>query len=233
MTCAAKAGWALACLSLVSGAGLAWAQEDSALGQGEAVLVQPVEVPETSGTGANAIATLPLGITPDAVVLDIALLYTSSEFGQRVLRERDEALASFVEENDNYVRTLEEEESWLDDLRKSGVASDLEFRILSTVFDEKVEARRERQDRIAALLLGWIDQNRGEFARFVERSLPEIARRERIGVVLNISASLYHLQFLDITGLVLEEVNRNLGDGTKSLNYEPPNQYVLRNLPTI
>ena len=195
--------------------------------------MQPADAPRTSATAAETVAALPLGTTPDAVVLDLALLYSSSDFGQRVLRERDEALAWFVEENRNYVRTLEEEERWLDDLRKSGVASDLEFGILSTVFDEKVQARRERQDRIATLLLGWIDQNRGEFARFVEGSLPEIARRERLGIVLNISASLFHLQFLDITCLVLEEVNRNLGDGTKSLNYEPPNQYVLRNLPTI
>ena len=195
--------------------------------------MQPADVPRTSATAAETVANFPLGITPDAVVLDLALLYSSSDFGQRVLRERDEALAWFVEENENYVRTLEEEERWLDDLRKSGVASDLEFGILSTVFNEKVRARRERQDQIATLLLGWIDQNRGEFARFVDGSLPEIARRERLGIVLNISASLFHLQLLDITALVLEEVNRNLGDGTKSLNYEPPNQYVLRNLPTI
>ena len=232
MTCAPKAGWGLACLWLIIGAGLASAQEDATLGVNDTILVQPVETQEASGTAA-AVSTLPLGATPDAVVLDLILLYSSSDFGQRILRERDEALIWFIEENESYVATLEEEESWLNDLRKSGVASDLEFEILSTVFDEKVRARRERQDMIAPLLLGWSEQNRGEFNRFVERSLPEIARRERLGIVLNVTASLFHQQFLDITGLVLEEINRNLGDGTKSLNYEPPNQYVLRNLPTI
>ena len=232
MTCTAKAGWGLASLSLIIGAGLASAQEEAPLEVNETILVQPVDTQEASAT-AGAVSTLPLGTTPDAVVLDLVLLYGSSNFGQRVLKERDEALIWFVEENERYVATLQEEESWLNELRKSGVASDLEFEILSTVFDEKVKARRERQDMIAPLLLGWVEQNRGEFNRFVERSLPEIARRERLGIVLNVAASLFHQQFLDITGLVLEEVNGNLGDGTKSLNYEPPNQYVLRNLPSI
>ncbi len=224
---------AIACVVSVSGTQTFHAQESQEDDAPAALLVQPGEVEIAANTPAQVQPEFPLGETPDTVFLSLNLLYSASEFGRRVIRESDQALIRFIEENESFVRSLEEEEYWLTELRNAGAVSDSEFDIIDAVFDGKVISRRVRQDRIPRLLLEWINQNQGEFTVFIERSLPEIARRERFNVVLNSSASLFHLPGVDITNLMLEEVNRNLGDGTQSLNYEPPEQYVLRNAPVI
>ena len=233
MRVSATAGWTLACLVSIAGVKCVGAQEQQPISESNALLSQPAETVENVQPPARVGLGLQFGATPDTVVLNLNRLYSASDFGRRVLQEREEAFLRLIRENEVYVKALEQEERWLDNLRTMGVVSELEFGILAEVFDDKVNSRRERQDRIVALLSEWNNQNQGEFTVFIERSLPELARQERFQIVLNASETLYFPPSLDITGLLLEEVNRNLGDGTRSLNYETPEQYVSRNAPAI
>ena len=189
---------------------------------------------EQAGLGVRRSAIgFQLAETPAIVFLNTELLYSSSEYGNRVLRERTRAEEFFREQNSEFATLLQEEESWLRDLRTSGVVDEAEFEILSDHFNRKVNLRRQRQDSIPDLLLQWIEQSQGEFDLIVSRFLPEIVRRERFRAVFNATSAEFYPPELDITPLILNEINLGLGDGTNSSNYEPPEQFVRRNAPAI
>jgi Skp family chaperone for outer membrane proteins len=148
------------------------------------------------------------------LVIDFERLFVQSRFGQRVLREIEEAGRALIEENDRIEAELSAEELLLTSQRDTLPPE--EFRLLADAFDEKVQRlRREQQTKAESVGQG----REAEQRRFRQLATPIIARLMQeagAAVVLDRSDAVVWVEAIDITDDVLRLADRVIGAGERS-----------------
>ena len=162
-----------------------------------------------------------LGRAPDVVFLQPSILLRNSRYGRQIQEEYDETRAAIARDNAEKTEALEAEEALLAELKTSGYVGPATFAILAAAFDRKVTEIREQQDAKGARLESWIESYRGWFFWFAQVALREVVAQERLGAVIGVSDAWYVAEWLDITDLLIDEVDRTLGDGEASANHIP------------
>lgn len=146
-------------------------------------------------------------------------LFTETQYGARILAERQAAIETHVAETSKIETALEAEERTLTAKRQTLAPE--EFRALATEFDERVrQLRLDREQTETNLLRQYQTAQDG----FFQNVGPVIATlvRARGGVVLIDSRNvLMMVGDVDITTQAIEEVNRTLGEGPKVQYFVP------------
>jgi len=148
---------------------------------------------------------------PAVVTLSQDRLFSESLFGQRVQAEIEAATNALARENREIEAALLEEELQLTRLRADMSAE--EFRPLGDEFDTRVEAiRAEQSERLRRLTLQ-ADAARRFFIQTTTPVLIALLRDRGAAAVLDSRAVIYAVEGTDITDLVLERIDAELGDG--------------------
>ena len=150
--------------------------------------------------------------TGGVLVIDQDKLFSSTAFGRRISREVEEASAALQNENALIEAALEAEERSLTDQRPTLSAA--EFRGLADAFDGKVQRIRSEQKAKSDAILAGLEDAR---LQFLEASFPILAaimREKGAVVILNKRTVFLSVSFIDITGLAVERIDAEMGDGS-------------------
>ena len=150
-------------------------------------------------------------IRSEILVLDPDRLFSETALGRRMLDEHQAAREELAARNRQLEAELEAEEQELTELRADMSAAD--FRELADAFDDKVQKIREDSNRRALDLERDRKQLPSEFLRTVEPVLTKVMREAGGRVVLNKRTVVFHAEAIDITGLAVAWIDRDIGDG--------------------
>jgi Skp family chaperone for outer membrane proteins len=153
------------------------------------------------------------------LTLDQERLFTESLYGQRAMREIEEASAALAAENRAIEAELMAEERALTERRPDLPPE--EFRAMADAFDARVtEVRREQDAKARAL------QRRREQARraFLQRAVPilsDLVAEAGAVAILDDRAVLLSAEVIDVTDEALARIDSILGDGGELAPPEP------------
>ncbi len=158
----------------------------------------------------------PAGGTQATPILTInqERLFKDSLFGERIMREREEASRALAAENRKIEAQLTAEEKDLTRQRKTLPPE--EFRKLADAFDEKVQGIRQAQDSKARALARQIENERQVFFGKVLPILNEIVRERGAVAILDRRAILVASDSIDVTDEALQLIDSRIGDGKTS-----------------
>ncbi|QRZ12247.1 OmpH family outer membrane protein [Paracoccus methylovorus] len=198
------AAWGLAALLAVPSAVLAQTVPDT-LGTVEAPTDQPVAPIVVETPPPNGDAVLPV------LTLDQDALYLRSQWGQRVQDDLELRGREIAAENDRMANQFTAEEQELTSLRQT-LPPD-EFRKRADEFDKRVvEVRRER-DAAARTLQSDADEERQAFFHATLPVLAALMRERGAVVVLDQRAIFVASQSIDVTDVLIERIDREIGAG--------------------
>lgn len=147
------------------------------------------------------------------LVIDSDALYRESAFGQRILREVEEARSALAAENRQIEADLTEEERRLTEQRRT--LDPATFRDLADAFDEKVGTIRRTQDNKARALSRRMEESRGTFLSEAAPVLEALMREAGAAVVLERRSVFLSLSAIDITRDAVQRIDAELGDGSE------------------
>lgn len=163
-------------------------------------LLAPIAVAQQLGTVQSPILTI-----------EADRLFSGSQFGQRIAREREADTAVLSAENRRIEAELTDEERALTD-RRAGMEPDA-FRVLADAFDEKVQDIRRRQDAKARALTQTEERDRVAFLQAAAPVLEELMREAGAAVIIERGSVFLSLNATDITDLAIERIDAVIGDG--------------------
>jgi Skp family chaperone for outer membrane proteins len=175
--------------------------------------------------GAPATAQQDGGLSNVGVVQSLLLtlapevLYTQSDFGQRIAREIEEESAALAAENRRIEAELTAEERELTDLRDTLEPED--FRSRAEAFDEKVQRLRREQDEKARVLGQRNEEARRALLNAVQPVLLQLMAESNAVAVLDRRAVLLSVEAVDITEQAIQRVNTEFGEGADILPPRP------------
>lgn len=165
-----------------------------------------------TSVSAQDASDLPRIVRSPILVIKSEVLYTESDFGQRVEAERRAAIDDVRRENRVIAAELEAEELALTEQRDSMTSE--EFRAAADAFDEKaqrIRAERIEKDRQIAQRAA---SERQRFLRELKPVLDQILNESNALIILESGVAFAVRDVLDITDRALFQANRLLGDGT-------------------
>jgi Skp family chaperone for outer membrane proteins len=163
---------------------------------------------------AQSASDLPRIVTSPILVIQSDRLFSESEFGQRVARDRAAAEAALEEENQRVATELEEEERVLTEQRKTMPSAD--FRAAADAFDAKAQAAREAQISKQREISQTAENERLRFLRSLNPVLEQILAESNALIILERRTAFAVRDVLDVTDRALFQANRILGDGTET-----------------
>ncbi|RQP04940.1 MAG: OmpH family outer membrane protein [Paracoccus sp. BP8] len=153
----------------------------------------------------NGDAVLPV------LTLDQDTLYLRSQWGQRVQDELEQHGREIAAENDRLADQFSAEEQQLTALRQT-LPPD-EFRQRADEFDKRVVEVRRARDAAARELQAEADEERQAFFRAALPVLAALMRERGAVVVLDQRAIFVAAQAIDVTELLIERMDREVGPG--------------------
>ncbi len=163
-----------------------------------------------AGVAGAAVSPAPARLAP-LLTLNQERLFRGSLYGERVIRERDRALAALARENRRIEADLTQEEKDLTERRKALPAE--EFRKLADAFDEKVQAIRKAQDEKARAIVGRFEAEQQRFFGLVLPFLSEIVRRRGASAIIDSRVIIVASEDIDITDEALRLIDARIGEG--------------------
>lgn len=145
------------------------------------------------------------------LTIDQERLFTGSLFGERIVAEIRQDLATLEKEFQRLEADLTAEEKDLTEKRPS-LTPDA-FRLLADAFDEKVQSIRKAQDAKARTLDRQLEQERNKYYGLVNPILLEIMESLGATVIIDARAILVGRERVDITKQALQRIDASLGDG--------------------
>src|SRR6056297_1176684 len=163
-------------------------------------------------SNVGVVQSLILTVAPD-------VLYSQSDFGQRIAREIEEESAALAAENHRIEAELTAEERELTDLRDT-LAPEA-FRARAEAFDEKVQRLRREQDEKARTLGQRNDEARRALLIAVQPVLLQLMEESGAVAILDRRAVLLSADSVDITDQAVRRVNAEFGTGADILPLRP------------
>ncbi|WP_292293304.1 OmpH family outer membrane protein [Marivita sp.] len=163
-------------------------------------------------SNVGVVQSLILTVAPD-------VLYSQSDFGQRIAREIEEESAALAAENRRIEAELTAEERELTDLRDT-LAPEA-FRARAEAFDEKVQRLRREQDEKARTLGQRNDEARRALLIAVQPVLLQLMEESGAVAILDRRAVLLSADSVDITDQAVRRVNAEFGTGADILPLRP------------
>lgn len=161
----------------------------------------------------------PVASDSTILVLRQDSLFDDSSFG-RASRERIEAASrELAAENRRIEAALEAEERDLTE-RRATLAS-TEFRAFADAFNERVEGIRGAQDAKSRNIARQRDEDRQRFFKAAVPVLASIMREKGALVILDRQAVVLSFDVIDVTGLAIERIDAEIGDGSEATPPSP------------
>lgn len=154
----------------------------------------------------------PTVISSPILVIDSDRLFAESNFGKRVVAERDVQTAVLFDENRRIEAELEEEERALTEQRKTMAAED--FRAAADAFDDKVQAIRDAQISKEIAITRWVEGERIRFLSSLNPVLEQILLETNALIILEKRTTFVARDVLDVTDRMVFQANQIIGDGT-------------------
>jgi len=145
------------------------------------------------------------------LVIDPERLFEETDFGKRVIAEREALAAELQTENRRIEAELIAEELDLTE-RRANMSVD-EFRQLADAFDEKVSRIRTEQDGKARELQRSLESGQQQFFRLIGPVLLEIVKQRNASVLLDSRNVFLSAESVDITGAAIALTNSRLQSG--------------------
>ncbi len=194
------AGMAALALVLAAGAGPSAAQVGGAIAAPGA----PSAPAQTTAGDGQAPA-------PSIITINQQALFMRSHWGRRVQAEADAQSVQIEAENDRLVSQFAAEEQALTALR--GSLPPDEFRARADEFDKRVVAVRRERDTMKVALQADAENERAAFFRAALPVLAQVMQERGAVVVLDQSAIFVAAQSIDVTDLLIERLDREIGAG--------------------
>lgn len=211
-----RVGTRIAALVLagLAGAGPVFAQEGAA----QHDLVDPsATAPQTAPQSGNApmvVETPPadIGAAPlQIMTIDPEALFSGSLWGQRVQADLERQRRDIAAENERLEKQFATEEQELTRLRATLSAED--FRKRADDFDKRVVEVRQERDKIAQEWQSSEDRARAAFLNAALPVLAQLMKERGATVVLDQRAIFVSAQSADVTPVLIERLNAELGAG--------------------
>ena len=148
------------------------------------------------------------------LTIDISRIARDTLFGQRVIKDFENAQNELVEANTTIQNDLEAEEQSLVELRKT-LAPD-EFRKLAVEFDEKANSIRKERAELENALFKARDESISELLKLSVPYLQEIMLSYQASIIVDRRNIVLSNPMTDITEQAIQLINDNLGDGRKN-----------------
>jgi Skp family chaperone for outer membrane proteins len=158
------------------------------------------------------------------LTIDISRIARDTLFGQRVIKDFENAQNELVEDNTIIQNDLEAEEQSLVELRKTLEAN--QFRKLAVEFDEKANSIRKERAELENTLFQKRDESISELLKLSVPYLQEIMLTYRASIILDRRNIVLSNPMTDVTDQAIQLINENLGDGQKI----PTNTNVSKSL---
>ena len=152
------------------------------------------------------------------LTLDQERLFATSLWGKRITAEIESASADLAAENRRIEAELTAEEKSLTDRRAE--MEPAEFRAAADAFDARVVAIRDTQDSKARDLAQRRDTESQQFFQAVVPVLAQVLRDRGAVVILDNRAIFVAADSIDVTDLLVTEIDTRVGDGLSA----PPDQ---------
>jgi Skp family chaperone for outer membrane proteins len=147
------------------------------------------------------------------LTIDISRIARDTLFGQRVIKDFENAQNELVEDNTIIQNDLEAEEQSLVELRKTLEAN--QFRKLAVEFDEKANSIRKERAELENTLFQKRDESISELLKLSVPYLQEIMLTYRASIILDRRNIVLSNPMTDVTDQAIQLINENLGDGQK------------------
>lgn len=148
------------------------------------------------------------------LTIDISRIARDTLFGQRVIKDFENAQNELVEDNTIIQNDLEAEEQSLVELRKTLEAN--QFRKLAVEFDEKANSIRKERAELENTLFQKRDESISELLKLSVPYLQEIMLTYRASIILDRRNIVLSNPMTDVTDQAIQLINENLGDGQKN-----------------
>ena len=146
------------------------------------------------------------------LTIDISRIARDTLFGQRVIKDFENAQNELVDANTTIQSDLEAEEQSLVELRKT--LAPVEFRKLAAEFDEKANSIRKQRAELENALFQKRDESISELLKLSVPYLQEIMLSYQASIIVDRRNIVLSNPMIDITEKAIELINDNLGDGT-------------------
>ena len=176
-----------------------------------------------AGLSGTPVAAQEVGVVrSDILVLDPERLFEETRLGARMVAEHQAAREKMAARNRKLEAELEAEEKRLTELRAE--TSPEEFRELADAFDAKVQEIRRDSDRRVRDLERDRERLPLDFLRRVEPVLIEVMRETGSVVVLDARTVLFRAEKIDITGVAIARIDKEIGAGEDEGEADPASE---------
>lgn len=158
---------------------------------------------------------VPDGMRAPVLTIDQDVIYTASEWGLRAQAHFEREARALAAENDRLAEQLSREEAELTERRKTMAAD--QFRALAEAFDQRATKIRDERAEALRVLNQHADADRKAFRDAVFPIIGGEMQVRGAVVVLDQRTVFVSLQGIDITSVVVERINAELGDGSEYL----------------
>ena len=152
-------------------------------------------------------------VAPTFITVDIELMFTQSQFGQRIVQSYAQSREALASENGRIAQALREEELALAEQRSE---MDLAvFREEAVAFDEKAQAIRRAQDAKERALEETLSLGRDQFLSVTRPILGELMVERGAFAILDRRSILLSLGSIDVTEDAIARIDAAIGDGAQ------------------
>jgi len=148
------------------------------------------------------------------LTIDISRIARDTLFGQRVIKDFENAQNELVDANTTIQSDLEAEEQSLVELRKT--LAPVEFRKLAAEFDEKANSIRKQRSELENALFKKRDESISELLKLSVPYLQEIMLSYQASIIVDRRNIVLSNPVTDVTEQAIQLINDNLGDGRKN-----------------
>ncbi|MCY4445370.1 MAG: OmpH family outer membrane protein [Rhodobacteraceae bacterium] len=165
----------------------------------------------------NSDRNLYLPVLPSVVVINTDLIYTNSNYGQRVSRQAARVLSDLKIENEVKSAQLAQEEEQLVNMKQEP-----DFKELAKKFDDKAARVRLEQDQKEFLINSWNATEQAVFNQILFQFMNQLTQIMDFQLVLTHDSVFWHSELLDISDILVSFMNEQIGDGTELESYADP-----------
>ncbi|HCP82142.1 MAG TPA: hypothetical protein DIT67_11315 [Octadecabacter sp.] len=164
---------------------------------------------------------IPTGqVAPTFLTVDIELMFTQSQFGQRIGQSYAQGRDELASENGRIAQALREEE-----LALAAQRSEMDvavFREEAVAFDEKAQAIRRAQDAKERALEETLSLGRDQFLSATRPILGELMVERGAFAILDRRSVLLSLGSIDVTEYAIVKIDATIGDGAQMTPMQTP-----------
>lgn len=146
------------------------------------------------------------------VAVDTEKIFLESEWGARAFAQSKETLAETIKENKRLQNQLEREEKELTAIKPT--LSPEEFAERAKKFSAKADRIRDERNNVEDQRINEFEAEKNKYLRAALPVIGEVMQRHSACVAVYKDSVAVMLNSIDVTGEVIEESNRKLGDGS-------------------